>query len=144
MGGFEDFRSRSTSKLQQRSLLQALVNINNSSFQGVDDLLRIPPSTLKQHNKRDDAWTAVYGKVYNITAYLPFHPGGVNELMRAAGRDGTKLFGLYYFINPPLKNRSHVLMIATTHGWVNVDFMLDACLVGFLVPEPSIGSAEDE
>ena len=28
-------------------------------------------------------------------------------------------------------------LIATTHGWVNVDFMLDACLVGFLVSEPS-------
>jgi hypothetical protein len=27
--------------------------------------------------------------------------------------------------------------IALTHAWVNVDFMLDACLVGFLVSEPS-------
>ena len=103
--------------------------------------MRIPPSILKQHSKRDDAWTAINGKVYNITAYLPFHPGGVSELMRAAGRDGTKLFGLY--IVKLKKNRSHFLT-ATTHGWVNVDFMLDACLVGFLVPEPSIRSAEDE
>jgi cytochrome b involved in lipid metabolism len=62
--------------------------------QGVDTLLRIPPSLLKQHNKRDDAWTAIYGKVYNITPYLPFHPGGERELMRCAGRDGTKLFGM--------------------------------------------------
>ena len=75
--------------------LAVIVNINNSPFQGVDNLLRIPPSILKQHNKRDDAWTAIYGKVYNITAYLSFHPGGVLALMRAAGRDGTKLFGLY-------------------------------------------------
>ena len=28
-------------------------------------------------------------------------------------------------------------MPGLTHAWVNVDFMLDACLVGFLVPEPS-------
>jgi hypothetical protein len=48
---------------------------------------------LKQHNKRDDAWTAISGKVYNITPYLPYHPGGEKELMRVAGRDGTKLFG---------------------------------------------------
>ena len=61
--------------------------------------------------------------------------------MRAAGRDGTKLFGLYFV--KLKKNRSHFLT-ATTHGWVNVDFMLDVCLVGFLVPEPSIRSAEDE
>ena len=55
--------------------------------------MRIPPSVLKQHNKKDDAWSAFYGKVYNITSYIPFHPGGEKELMRVAGRDGTKLFG---------------------------------------------------
>lgn len=67
-------------------------------------------------------------------------------MMRAAGRDGTKLFGLYMFKKKSTqkRNRSHISLTATTHGWVNVDFMLDACLVGFLVPEPSISSAEDE
>ena len=48
---------------------------------------------LKEHNKKDDAWSAFNGKVYNITPYLPYHPGGEKELMRVAGRDGTKLFG---------------------------------------------------
>ena len=64
-----------------------------SSAQGVDTLMRIPPSELKLHRRGDDAWSAFNGKVYNITAYLPFHPGGEKELMRVAGRDGTKLFG---------------------------------------------------
>jgi len=49
---------------------------------------------LKQHNTRQDAWTAINGKVYNVTPYLAFHPGGEKELMRVAGRDGTKLFGV--------------------------------------------------
>ncbi|KAF9648697.1 cytochrome b5 [Thelephora ganbajun] len=94
-------------------------NLKNSGkdLRGVDTLMRIPPSVLKQHNKRDDIWMALYGKVYNVTAYMPYHPGGEKELMRAAGRDGTKLF-------------------AATHGWVNAEFMLDDCMVGFLVPEP--------
>jgi cytochrome b involved in lipid metabolism len=35
---------------------------------------------------------AINGKVYNVTAYLPFHPGGEKEMMRGVGRDGTKLF----------------------------------------------------
>ncbi|KAF5342353.1 hypothetical protein D9611_001935 [Ephemerocybe angulata] len=91
---------------------------SGADLRGVDSLQRITPSMLKQHNKKDDAWSAFYGKVYNITPYIPFHPGGEKELMRVAGRDGTKLF-------------------ATTHGWVNADFMLDACLVGFLVGESS-------
>ena len=50
---------------------------------------------------------------------------------------------IHSFLRLSEKNRSHAFT-ATTHGWVNVDFMLDACLVGFLVPEPSTGSAEDE
>lgn len=85
-------------------------------LRGVDTLTRVTPSMLKLHNKRDNAWSAFGGKVYNITAYIPYHPGGEKELMRVAGRDGTKLF-------------------ASTHSWVNLDYMLEGCLVGFLVPE---------
>jgi cytochrome b involved in lipid metabolism len=97
-------------------------------------LTRIPPSVLRLHNKRDDAWAAFNGKVYNITPYLDFHPGGEKELMRVAGRDGTKLFCTSY-ATPGYSVLT--VSIALTHAWVNVDFMLDACLVGFLVPEPS-------
>jgi len=94
----------------------ASLKSSGEDLRGVDTLLRIPPSILKTHNTRGDAWTAIDGKVYNITPYLSYHPGGEKELMRAAGRDGTKLFTL-------------------THSWVNAGFLLDACMVGFLVPE---------
>ncbi|KAG8683357.1 hypothetical protein FRC09_016133 [Ceratobasidium sp. 395] len=94
----------------------AQLKSSGADLRGVTELLKVTPSMLKQHRSRDDAWSAFGGKVYNITPYLPYHPGGERELMRVAGRDGTKLF-------------------ATTHAWVNLDFMLDGCLVGFLVPE---------
>ena len=32
------------------------------------------------------------GKVYNITPYLEYHPGGIPEIMKGAGKDGTQLF----------------------------------------------------
>lgn len=38
-----------------------------------------------------DVWIDVTGKVYNITPYLEFHPGGVDEIMRGAGKDATQL-----------------------------------------------------
>ncbi|KAJ8950590.1 hypothetical protein NQ314_007815, partial [Rhamnusium bicolor] len=47
---------------------------------------------LSLHNKESDAWLAIRGKVYNITEYLPFHPGGPEELMKGAGIDATRLF----------------------------------------------------
>lgn len=62
---------------------------------GVTTLLRVTPAELKKHNTRDDAWSAFYGKVYNITPYMRFHPGGEDDLMRVAGRDGTRLFGKF-------------------------------------------------
>jgi len=34
----------------------------------------------------------ILGKVYNIAPYLNFHPGGVEELMKGAGKDATNLF----------------------------------------------------
>ena len=39
------------------------------------------------------------GRVYNLTHYTDFHPGGVPELMRAAGKDGTQLFDEVPWLN---------------------------------------------
>ena len=65
--------------------------VPNASFSqgGVAQLRKIPYSELKEHKTREDAWSAYNGRVYNISPYLKFHPGGVGELMRSAGKDGT-------------------------------------------------------
>ncbi|CAO1621295.1 unnamed protein product [Sympodiomycopsis kandeliae] len=72
---------------------------------------KIPLSEVKKHKNRESAWTVLNGMVYNMTPYLEFHPGGEKELMRVAGRDGTRLFML-------------------THSWVNIDAMIDGCCLG--------------
>ncbi|KAK4038811.1 hypothetical protein C8A01DRAFT_37222 [Parachaetomium inaequale] len=86
--------------------------------------LRVTPSMLKKMTGRKgkDAWTVLGGRVYNMSPYLPFHPGGEPELLRGAGRDGTRLFG-------------------EIHPWVNYEGMLAACLVGIYVPEEEGGEA---
>ena len=83
--------------------------------------LRVPPSLLRQMTGRKgkDAWTVLGGKVYNMTPYLPYHPGGEPELMKAAGRDGTKLFG-------------------EVHPWVNYEGMMEGCLIGIAVEEGDV------
>ena len=98
----------------------ALTSIPNHNLRGKDapeDLIKVTPSMLKQQNGRKgrDIWTSFQGKVYNVTPYMPFHPGGKGEMMRGAGKDCTKLF-------------------METHPWVNMD-MLRECLVGIMVSE---------
>lgn len=101
-----------------------LTRSNNLS--GVPSLQRVTPSQLKIMNGRKGKpiWSSYQGKVYNITPYLPFHPGGEKELFKGAGRDGTKLF-------------------MDIHPWVNWEGMLSACLVGILVSEEIEGTLED-
>lgn len=108
---------------------------SSSNLSGVSSLVRVTPSMLKFMNGRKDketgkikdAWSAYHGKVYNISPYLPYHPGGEGELRRAAGKDGTKLF-------------------MEVHPWVNWENMLGECMVGILVSEeqaPAKSSLED-
>uniref|UniRef100_A0A6P4ET44 Cytochrome b5 reductase 4 n=1 Tax=Drosophila rhopaloa TaxID=1041015 RepID=A0A6P4ET44_DRORH len=76
---------------------------------------------LALHNKVDDAWMAIRGRVFNVSRYMDFHPGGVDELMRGVGRDATKLFD-------------------EVHAWVNYPQLLGKCYVGPLKesePKPS-------
>ncbi|CAK7909317.1 hypothetical protein CAAN1_25S01574 [[Candida] anglica] len=74
---------------------------------------RVSKDELKQHKTLTDCWTCINGKVFNITPYVDFHPGGVDEIMKCAGRDGTALFNKY-------------------HSWVSADRMLENCFVGFI------------
>ncbi|KAK9868452.1 hypothetical protein WJX84_008147 [Apatococcus fuscideae] len=71
----------------------------------------IPLSEVAQHKTAEDAWTVLNGKVYNMTPYLPFHPGGKAQMMRGAGIDSSELFRKY-------------------HAWVNADMLLENCLLG--------------
>ena len=45
-----------------------------------------------EHDKPNDCWTVYNGKVYDITRYQDFHPGGRDKLFLGAGKDCTKLF----------------------------------------------------
>jgi cytochrome b involved in lipid metabolism len=49
------------------------------------------PLKVSEHNKKNDCWTIINGKVYDITSYVPRHPGG-DEIVKACGRDGSSLF----------------------------------------------------
>uniref|UniRef100_A0A8C2QTW5 Cytochrome b5 reductase 4 n=1 Tax=Capra hircus TaxID=9925 RepID=A0A8C2QTW5_CAPHI len=82
-------------------------------------LIEVTEEELKKHNKKDDCWICIRGFVYNVSPYMEYHPGGEDELMRAAGSDGTDLFD-------------------QVHRWVNYESMLKECLVGRMAMKPAL------
>ncbi|XP_078225827.1 cytochrome b5 reductase 4 isoform X26 [Callithrix jacchus] len=82
-------------------------------------LIEVTEEELKKHNKKDDCWVCIRGFVYNVSPYMEYHPGGEDELMRAAGSDGTELFD-------------------QVHRWVNYESMLKECLVGRMAVKPTV------
>ncbi len=46
---------------------------------------------ISVHNTKDDCWTVIEGKVYDISSYIPRHSGGDN-ILSACGTDGTAFF----------------------------------------------------
>lgn len=46
---------------------------------------------VAEHSSASDCWTIVLSKVYDISSYVPRHPGG-DEILLACGGDGTTLF----------------------------------------------------
>jgi hypothetical protein len=68
---------------------------NSASAPNTESVTTQPRSISVQevalHKIGTDCWTIVNGKVYDITSYVPRHPGGA-EILRACGTDGTSLF----------------------------------------------------
>lgn len=62
----------------------------------------ITKEEMRQHSSVHDAWCSLKGKVYNISPYLPYHPGGETIMKGVLGKDATVLFEKY-------------------HRWVNID-----------------------
>uniref|UniRef100_A0A7N4PXW5 Cytochrome b5 reductase 4 n=2 Tax=Sarcophilus harrisii TaxID=9305 RepID=A0A7N4PXW5_SARHA len=87
-------------------------------------LIEVTEEELKKHNKKDDCWVCIRGLVYNVSPYMEYHPGGEDELMRAAGSDGTDLFD-------------------QVHRWVNYESMLKECLVGRMAVKPVVVAKEN-
>ena len=91
--------------------------IQRKTPQVYDGKRKITTSELARHRSRDDLWIAIRGKVYDVTKYLPYHPGGVEEVIRGAGQDATLLFN-------------------EVHRWIQASQMLSKYCVGtFVRPE---------
>ncbi|KAK2737822.1 hypothetical protein FQN57_007380 [Myotisia sp. PD_48] len=53
---------------------------------------------IAQHNSAKSCWVIIHGKAYDVTEFLPEHPGGQKIILKYAGKDATEEFDP---IHPP-------------------------------------------
>ncbi|KAF4032251.1 Oxidoreductase NAD-binding domain [Phytophthora infestans] len=96
-----------------------------SSLRGGPPRRAISMEEVNRHCTEEDCWSVLDGRVYNMTPYLKFHPGGIADLLLAAGGDCTDLFN-------------------EKHPWVNGHSMLEKCYIGKLDPDSVAASSSAE
>lgn len=53
---------------------------------------------VQQHRSSESCWVILYGNVYDVTSFVPEHPGGSKIILQLAGQDATEE---YDPIHPP-------------------------------------------
>ena len=49
----------------------------------------VEASEVAKHSTREDCWIIIHGKAYDLTKFLPEHPGGAGVILKYAGKDAT-------------------------------------------------------
>lgn len=71
---------------------QVMADENMASEAGTMMDQGITAEEVAKHAVEDDCWVIVNGKVYDVTEFIPIHPGGKDKIVPACGGDATERF----------------------------------------------------
>ncbi|KAJ8747045.1 hypothetical protein K2173_011389 [Erythroxylum novogranatense] len=84
-----------------------------AGLRGQSNRRNISMSEVKEHIEEGSMWTVLKGRVYNLSPYMKFHPGGADMLMKVVRRDCTVI-----------KDRNNMVEYLTikypSHLWKNL------------------------
>merc|ERR1712217_50416 len=92
-----------------------MMELNKNPVAPLPPGLRLTAEEVAKHRKASDCWTIFQGKVYDITLYVSFHPGGKGQIMKGAGKDCTNLYN-------------------ESHPWVSAEGLIGRLCLGPLEP----------
>lgn len=52
----------------------------------------VTASAIAEHNNATSCWSSINGNVYDLTAWIPKHPGGPQAILQLCGIDGSAKF----------------------------------------------------
>lgn len=72
---------------------------SGGSTSGTTETPTTPPSSggitaadVASHNSRTSCWSSINGSVYDLTSWIPKHPGGEQRILSICGIDGSAKF----------------------------------------------------
>ena len=68
------------------------LDVNLASYRTALPAKAYTRKQVARHHAPSNCWSIVSGKVYNLTPWIPRHPGGAGVIISTCGRDGTALF----------------------------------------------------
>ncbi|KAK7418759.1 hypothetical protein QQX98_003777 [Neonectria punicea] len=51
--------------------------------------MALKDTEVAEHNSAESCWVIIHGKAYDMTEFLPDHPGGAESILQHAGKDAT-------------------------------------------------------
>ncbi|KAI5362203.1 putative FMN-dependent dehydrogenase, cytochrome b5-like heme/steroid binding protein [Septoria linicola] len=51
---------------------------------------------LSKHNSKDSCWVAINNTVWDVTSFVPRHPGGASLILKLAGQDATEQYDTFH------------------------------------------------
>jgi cytochrome b involved in lipid metabolism len=74
-------------KKEEQKLVQEVQQENHVAEQGT-----YSASDVARHNSKADCWSIINGGVYDLTSWIPRHPGGERAIEGLCGKDGSAAF----------------------------------------------------
>ena len=63
----------------------------NAAASPTTDVKTYSAEELALHNTEQDCWLLIDGKIYDVTEFIPSHPGG-QAILQGCGKDATTFF----------------------------------------------------
>lgn len=56
------------------------------------EITTIPRMQVAKHNTRESCWSVINNNIYDLTSWIPKHPGGERAILQLCGIDGSEKF----------------------------------------------------
>ncbi len=102
-GGYYFFNMKSEMKSYDTDDSAMQTQTASSSVSTTAEVKTYIMADVSAHASSVSCWSAISGKVYDLTSWIGKHPGGDEAILAICGKDGSQLFDGQHGMDPKAK-----------------------------------------